>query len=175
VEGVEKRHRHSYEWIRHYSRNGWTGTHANAGTPPLHTTAVEPDMSIMSEFEVMCMLVFTDGTTGCDVAVRKSWALADSVWLSQSESSVKWRNIIHRDDKSDQYLVDVAGLDLIDNMPEALLKPVVEKAPSPLAPSPSSRDIAYTLINTMTLPARGVGTRLAQVEEIFPKNPHQVV
>jgi len=115
------------------------------------------------------MLVFTDATTGCEIAVRKSWALADSIWLSQSESNVKWKNIVFRDEKSDKYLVDVTGLDFIDNQPDTVL-PTLQEEPSFgfEAASPSNRDIAYRLINTMTMPARGSQVRHTQTGELFP-------
>lgn len=170
VEGSEKRHRHSLQWIRHYSRDYRTTNRcaSDPPTPRVHSTGRDSDVPLMSEFEVMCMLVFTDATTGCEIAVRKSWALADSIWLAQSEQAVKWGNIVHRDEKSDKYLVDVTGLDNIDNEPETMLKAQIEEPCSPFAASPSHRDIAYRLINTMTLPARGSVARRAQTAELFP-------
>jgi hypothetical protein len=169
VEGVEKRHRHSYQWIRHYSHEYMPQdkSHTDLPTPRLHSTVGDSEIPVNSEFEIMCMLVFTDATTGCEIAVRKSWALADSIWLSQTEHSVKWKNIIFRDEKSDKYLVDVAGLDYIENEPATFI-PAVSQEPFPLAPSPTNRDIAYQLINSMTMPARGGSLRRPQAGELFP-------
>jgi hypothetical protein len=167
----DKPRHHSYQqWIRHYSREFKNHrADSDPATPRLHSTIRDPDVPINSEFEVMCMLVFTDATTGCEIAVRKSWALADSIWLSQSESNVKWKNIVFRDEKSDQYLVDVTGLDFIDNQPDTVL-PTLQEEPSFgfKAASPSNRDIAYRLINTMTMPARGSQVRHTQTGELFP-------
>ena len=167
VEGLGKRHRHSLQWIRHYSAEMKTHV-SEPSSPRIHTTLRDSDIPMNSEFEIMCMLIFTDATTGCEIAVRKSWALADSIWLSQSEPFVKWKNVIFRDEKSDKYLVDVTGLDFIDNEPETVLPTVAEETIA-MAPSPSNRDIAYRLINTMTMPARGP-VRRTQAGELFPSS-----
>lgn len=170
LEDKQKRHGHSSQWIRHYSRDFKNyRSESDSPTPRLHSTMRDVDVPVNSEFEVMCMLVFTDATTGCEIAVRKSWALADSIWLSQSEAGVKWKNIIYRDEKSDKYLVDVTGLDFIDNQPDTVLPALAEEPSFGFeTASPRNRDIAYRLINTMTMPARGGSVRLAKAGELFP-------
>ena len=178
IQGVEDRHaaqkpkQHMRKWVRHFAphyrrRHEGTQDTSEPSTPRVQSTCVESDVPLNSEFEMVCILVFTDATTGCEIAVRKSWALADTIWLSQSEPCVKWKEVIHRDEKADKYLVDVTGLDFIDNRSDSVY-PLVE-APSPLftgAMSPANT-IAYRLINTMTMPAKGQQTHREAATKLF--------
>jgi hypothetical protein len=186
LEGVGSRphhkgpHFHQHKWIRHFSSH--YKQHLRSGhvqvepsTPRVQTTRAEEDLPLNSEFEMVCMLVFTDATTGCEIAVRKSWPLAETIWLSQSEQSVKWRNVIHRDDKSDKYFVDVTGLDFIDNSIDAVI-PRVE-IPSPLnagSMSPSE-NMAFRLINTMTMSARPGSSQRTSAIDLFAGIPEEKV
>ena len=163
------RHRHRHQWIRHFSglsdKDAYDDEHAR---PRVQCSTRDAEIAIDSEFEVMCMLVFTDATTGCEMAVRKSWALADSIWLAQSEPGVRWKNVIHRDDQSDKYLVDVTGLDFIENSAETVIPLMEDQSPGG-SMSPANQAIAYRLINTMTMPARThtVGRRTGATD-LFP-------
>lgn len=163
IHGVSRQHRHN--WIRYFS-NQYRQKHqmdlSHPSTPRTHFTQHELDIPINSEFEIMCMLVFTDATTSSEIAVRKSWPLADTLWLTQSESSVRWKNIIHRDEKSDKYLVDVTGLDLVDNPSSGIAIP-----PGAAESSLDTVSMRYRLINSMTMPAKG-GQLRAAATDIFP-------
>ena len=147
------------QWVRQ-------GTPGQNFPTPCYTET-NPDIPINSEFEIVCILVFTDATTGCEIAVRKAWSLADTVWVAGSP--VQWTDIIHRDDKSDSYFVDVAGLDGIDN--ETLLSspPEIIGEPAPLG-SPAMSP-AFRLINTMTMPARGGNVLRPSAASLFPSIP----
>ena len=186
LEGVGSRSHHRgpqmghHKWVRHFSshykqhlRSGHTTVEPS--TPMVNLTRMEEDIPVNSEFELVCMLVFTDATTGCEIAVRKSWPLADTIWLSQSEQAVKWKNIIHRDDKSDKYFVDVTGLDFIDNSIESVIPG--GEMPSPLiagAMSPSE-NIAFRLINTMTMSARPGTSQRTSAVDLFAAIPEEKV
>ena len=135
----------SHQWVRHHSKSSKT---KQGGGPGVNFTA-SPDVPINSEFEVVCILIFTDATTGCEIAVRKSWPLSETLWLT--ERKIIWQDIVHRDGTSDAYLVDVAGLDFIDNNENAIISE--EGIASPIGGSPEMSP-AYRLINTMTVPAR---------------------
>lgn len=164
--GPHPRHHHKHHWVRYFS-NQYRQKHvvdlSRPSTPGTHFTQREADVPINSEFEIMCMLVFTDATTSSEIAVRKSWPLAETIWLPQSETAVRWKNIIHRDEKSDKYLVDVTGLDFIENTTESLMPPLGEMSPL------ESRSLTYRLINSMTMPAKGAGgPPRAAATDIFP-------
>jgi hypothetical protein len=161
---------HSQQWIRHVSREYKSHSKALSDPPTPRTLSIQrdADLPIQSTYEIVAMLVYTDSSTGCEIAVRKSWPLANTVWLSPSEPYVKWKNIIHRDANADKYLVDVTGLDLIDNRPDSLLPPIQEEAASPFAASSSYSDVAFQLINAMTVPSQGGHVRRARVGELFP-------
>ena len=176
-----------HRWVRHFSdayrqhisaQGPFSSSFSNVSeivTPRVLRDDFHDDVPVNPEFELMCMLVFTDATTGSEIAVRKSWPLAETVWLTPTESRVQWKDIIHRDEEADSYYVDVTGLDQIDNRSEAILD-YTQMAPSPAlfaARSPGApADMAFALINTMTMPARG-GTmgrafdRPQTIREIF--------
>lgn len=190
IEGLHPHHRgplgHRHEWVRHFSSHykqhvRYSHQPVDVGepaTPRIHSTLLESreDIPISSEFEMVCMLVFTDATTGCEIAVRKSWPLADTIWLGQTEQRVRWRDIIHRDEKSDKYLVDVTGLDFIDNSVESLLPQVpegVSQLERPGAMRGPSNTMAYQLINQMTMTTRhGQHTHATG---LFPTIPEEKV
>ncbi len=110
------------------------------------------DIPTDSEYELVCSLVFTDATTGSELAVRKSWPLSETKWLHDTECSVMWTNVVSRDEKSDKYYVDVSGLDGIENDHSVLWSVDEDRMPSSASP------MAYRLINSMTIPA-GKGHR----------------
>ena len=136
------------------------------------------EVPVNPEFELMCMLVFTDATTGSEIAVRKSWPLAESLWLTPAESRVVWKDIIQLDEEADSYYVDVTGLDKIDNRSDAFID-YTHLAPSPVG-ARSPGDMTFALINTMTMPARG-GThgrggidRPQTIREVFSSERNDV-
>lgn len=159
---------HHPKWVRHFSASyrqqlaiqpPFSSSFSNIseiGTPRVLQTDVQDDIPVNPEFEIMCMLVFTDATTGSGIAVRKSWPLAESIWLTPAESRVEWKDIVQREGEADSYYVDVTGLDKIENRSDAFID-YAHLAPSPMvAKSPGiAPDKAFALINTMTMPARG--------------------
>ena len=161
-------HRHRHDWVRYFSNQyrhkQRTLDFSHPPTPRAHSTQHMSEVPINSEFEIMCMLVFTDATTSSEIAVRKSWPLAETVWLSQAESAVQWKNIVHRDEKSDKYLVDVTGLDFIENKTEPF---VPSQQMSPMQAMTVANSRTFRLINSMTMPAKA-GSQRAAATDIFP-------
>jgi hypothetical protein len=132
---------------------------------------------ITPEFEMMCMLVFTDATTGSEIAVRKSWPLAEVVWLSPFESSVEWKDIIHRDEKASSYYVDVTGLDEITNRRESLFASAAVSPHGERSPG-DPNDMAFSLINTMTLTTRRAQQHHQTLNGLFgtiPEEPSLII
>jgi hypothetical protein len=56
------------------------------------------------------MLVFTDATTGCEIAVRKSWALADSIWLAYENFHLMSSVLVKASQLSKQIIYHPVGL-----------------------------------------------------------------
>jgi hypothetical protein len=145
--GSEEPFSSTHKWTRYAKKE--TGK-----TTQSATFAESVDQALItSEFELVCSLVFTDATTGSEMAVRKSWLLGDTKWLTDADSTVKWQNIVSRDEKSDRYFVDVTGLNNFDND----LSVIGSNDEDRFASSAAS-PMAYQLINTMTLPS-GRGPR----------------
>jgi len=180
-----------HKWVRHFSNSyrqqmfaqaPYSSSFSNVseiGTPRVLEDDIHDEIPVNPEFELMCMLVFTDATTGSEIAVRKSWPLAESIWLTPAESRVHWKDIIQRDEEADSYYVDVTGLDKIDNRSDAFID-YAHMAPSPMVGARSPADMTYALINTMTMPARG-GThgragfdRPQTIREVFSSEKNDV-
>jgi len=174
--------RAEHRWVRHYSpefRQTCVAIGQDTGSSLLESIAVSDDNpEVTPEFEMMCMLVFTDATTGSEIAVRKSWPLSEVLWLSPYEPAVEWKDIIHRDEKAASYYVDVTGLDEIVNRRDAVID-YASLAASPVgAATPAAGDMTYSLINTMTLTTRGSLARgqvhqHANLNEIFSAIPEE--